>query len=133
MKALFAGALCAAVVTTAHAQSAVTLYGMLDVGITALSNDGGHRTAVMDSGVLVPNLFGLKGSEDLGGGTRAVFQLEGQFEVGTGAPMGTCSAARPGSASTMRAGARSRSATSTNSCSCRCRCGGSGRNCRMCR
>ncbi|WP_186137434.1 porin [Burkholderia gladioli] len=85
MKALFAGALCAAVVTTAHAQSAVTLYGMLDVGITALSNDGGHRTAVMDSGVLVPNLFGLKGSEDLGGGTRAVFQLEGQFEVGTGA------------------------------------------------
>ncbi|MGG2041234.1 hypothetical protein [Burkholderia gladioli] len=33
MKALFAGALCAAVVTTAHAQSAVTLYGMLDVAL----------------------------------------------------------------------------------------------------
>ncbi|QGZ65024.1 porin [Paraburkholderia acidisoli] len=85
MKKVFAGALCAALASAAHAQSSVTLYGMLDAGITTLSNDGGHRTTVMDTGVLVPNLFGLKGREDLGGGWYAVFNLEGQFEVGTGA------------------------------------------------
>ncbi|MGG2041235.1 porin [Burkholderia gladioli] len=87
----------------------------------------------MDSGVLVPNLFGLKGSEDLGGGTRAVFQLEGQFEVGTGALDGDLFGRQAWVGSTMRAGGTLTLGTSTNSCSCRCRCGGSGRNCRMCR
>ncbi|WP_321967853.1 porin [Burkholderia cepacia] len=89
MKTLFSGAMCATFACVVHAQSSVTLYGVLDVGITAISNDGGHHTAVMDTGVLAPNLFGLKGSEDLGGGTQVLFRLEGQFEVGTGALDGT--------------------------------------------
>ncbi|WP_321793656.1 porin [Burkholderia pyrrocinia] len=85
MKKLVLGALCALFGTSAvYAQSSVTLYGLLDVGLTALSNQSGHRNVVMDTGVLVPNLFGLRGAEDLGGGLKAIFQLEGQFEVGTG-------------------------------------------------
>ncbi|CAE6723764.1 porin [Paraburkholderia nemoris] len=85
MKTLVMGALCAACGTSAaYAQSSVTLYGVLDVGLTALSNQSGHGNVVMDTGVLAPNLFGLKGAEDLGGGVKAVFQLEGQFEMGTG-------------------------------------------------
>ncbi|MFM0205379.1 porin [Paraburkholderia fungorum] len=89
MKKFVLSALCAACyVPLAHAQSSVTLYGLLDVGVTALSNQGGHRNVVMDTGVLVPNLFGLHGVEDLGGGLKAIFQLEGQFEMATGAQIG---------------------------------------------
>ncbi|MDE1180494.1 porin [Paraburkholderia sp.] len=89
MKKLLLSALCAACWTTAaHAQSSVTLYGLLDVGVTALSNQSGHRNIVMDTGVLVPNLFGLRGTEDLGGGVKAIFDLEGQFEMATGASIG---------------------------------------------
>ncbi|MCC8394764.1 porin [Paraburkholderia sp. MMS20-SJTR3] len=32
-----------------------------------------------------PNLWGLRGTEDLGGGTKAVFELINQFNLGTGA------------------------------------------------
>src|ERR1700744_6523832 len=89
MKKLVLSALCIAChAPLTHAQSSVTLYGLLDVGVTALSNQGGHRNVVMDSGVLSPNLFGLRGTEDLGGGLKAIFQLEGQFEMATGGLIG---------------------------------------------
>lgn len=68
----------------AVAQSNVTLYGMMDAGVDFVSNHGGSRDAVMDTGIMSPNLFGLRGREDLGGGLSAVFVLEGQYEVGSG-------------------------------------------------
>jgi predicted porin len=87
MNRTFLATLCAAAcgASPAYAQSSVTLYGLTDVGVTALSNQAGHRNLVMDTGVLVPNLFGLHGVEDLGGGMKATFTLEGQYEIGTGA------------------------------------------------
>jgi outer membrane protein OmpU len=67
-----------------HAQSSVTLYGILDAGITYVSNSGGAHVVKFDDGVSYGNRFGLKGVEDLGGGLAAVFTLESGFHLGNG-------------------------------------------------
>jgi outer membrane protein OmpU len=68
----------------AHAQSSVTLYGIIDEGITYVSNEGGSHNVKLDDGVLYGNRWGLKGSEDLGGGMKAIFTLEGGYSLNTG-------------------------------------------------
>lgn len=65
--------------------SSVQLWGVLDAGLTVVSNQKGHRNILMDTGIASPNLWGLRGQEDLGGGYRAVFELTDQFNLGTGA------------------------------------------------
>ncbi|MBN3779424.1 porin [Burkholderia sp. Ac-20345] len=70
----------------AHAQSSVTLYGVIDTSIAYVhGNDGqGNNAWQMLSGNLQGSRFGLKGAEDLGGGLKAIFQLENGFDPGTG-------------------------------------------------
>jgi predicted porin len=77
--------------TSAFAQSSVTLYGIVDTGIgyqssqsTLGSNSGGHSNVKMINGVWAGSRFGLKGGEDLGGGTRAIFLLEQGFSASNG-------------------------------------------------
>ncbi|WP_408467695.1 porin [Paraburkholderia fungorum] len=70
--------------TTARAQSSVTLYGILDAGITYVNNTGGSHVVKFDDGVAYGNRWGIKGVEDLGGGLSAVFALEDGFHLGTG-------------------------------------------------
>lgn len=77
---------------SAHAQSTVTLYGIVDTGIGYQSNSaslgkttGGKSVVKMVQGVWAGDRFGLKGSEDLGGGSKAIFQLEQGFNPDTGA------------------------------------------------
>lgn len=67
----------------AHAQSNVTLFGIVDNGIVYQSNSTppgatapGHSVVKMMNGAWAGSRIGLKGSEDLGGGTQAIFQLE---------------------------------------------------------
>jgi len=64
---------------TAAAQSNVTLYGSIDEGvayINSLKSSASSGSALrMDPGTMQPDRFGLRGSEDLGGGTQAIFQL----------------------------------------------------------
>jgi len=67
-----------------HAQSSVTLYGILDAGITYVSNTGGSHVVKFDDGISYGNRWGIKGTEDLGGGLSAVFALESGFKLGTG-------------------------------------------------
>src|SRR5471030_393724 len=72
----------------ALAQSSVTLYGTLDTGIDYISNQktasGGSAAWAMQSGNVSTNRWGLKGTEDLGGGLKAVFDLENGFNVDNG-------------------------------------------------
>ena len=67
-----------------HAQSSVTLYGILDAGVTYVSNTGGSHVVKFDDGISYGNRWGIKGTEDLGGGLSAVFALESGFKLGTG-------------------------------------------------
>lgn len=69
---------------SAFAQSNVTLYGVLDEGINYTNNVGGHSLVEMASGFPQGSRWGLKGVEDLGGGVKALFQLENGFVVDTG-------------------------------------------------
>lgn len=68
----------------AHAQSSVTLYGILDTGINFTSNAAGHRAWQMVSGDVSETRFGLKGTEDLGGGLSAIFTLENGTNLNNG-------------------------------------------------
>jgi predicted porin len=69
----------------AQAQSSVTLYGIVDNGIVYTHNSGGQSTKVgLDSGSLSGSRWGLKGTEALGGGISAIFQLENGFNANTG-------------------------------------------------
>jgi len=69
----------------AHAQSSVTLYGVIDDGVTFVSNQGGHQAYRMDDSISQGNRFGFRGAEDLGDGLKAIFNLEGGFNPNTGA------------------------------------------------
>jgi predicted porin len=81
---LIATALAGSFACSAHAQSSVTLYGYLDVGMNYLSNAGGHSQYSMGAGNLGGNRWGMKGSEDLGGGLKALFVLENGFSIVNG-------------------------------------------------
>jgi len=75
---------------SAYAQSSVTLYGIVDAGISYVNNVAsrpgvpGARKIQETSGVGVPSRWGLRGVEDLGGGNSAVFVLENGFSVASG-------------------------------------------------
>ena len=68
-----------------HAQGSVTLQGMVDGGVTWVNNEHGGSVTQFDSGIFAPNVLTLSASEDLGGGTKALFNLTSQFDLGSGA------------------------------------------------
>lgn len=83
-KSLIAAALIASFASTVHAQSSVTLYGMIDVGLNYANNIGGHKQYSMATGNLGGDRWGLRGVEDLGGGVQTLFVLENGFSVANG-------------------------------------------------
>ncbi|MFC5478644.1 porin [Massilia suwonensis] len=92
-KTILAMAALAACMSTASAQTSVTIYGIVDAGIAHITNDGptGDRTTV-EAGQMQTSRWGFKGTEDLGGGLKARFALEGTLLNDTGAagvPTGT--------------------------------------------
>ena len=74
----------------AQAQSNVQVYGLLDVGMESANNQGpnGASNTRVISGGMNTSRWGLRGSEDLGGGLKAVFNLEGGILMDTGAQDG---------------------------------------------
>jgi predicted porin len=72
----------------AQAQSSVTLYGLLDGGLRYQSVSLANSDAVTNFGgaygVQSGNRFGLRGTESLGNGNSAIFQLENGFDLGNG-------------------------------------------------
>ena len=87
---LAAMAVLAAAAGAAQAQSNVTLYGRLDAGISNTSNAGPNKSSMtqVSSGGMNTSRWGILGSEDLGGGLKAVFNLEGGILMDTGAADG---------------------------------------------
>ncbi|WP_438392819.1 porin [Caballeronia sp. DA-9] len=71
----------------ACAQSSVTLYGVIDEGIDYTNNSGGHALWHMQDGTYdgqYGSRWGLRGTEDLGGGLSAIFKLENGFSLENG-------------------------------------------------
>jgi predicted porin len=76
---------------TALAQTNVQLYGIVDAGVLTQSRspgNGGSVTQLATSGKTA-SFWGIKGSESLGDGNSAFFNLEGQIDVDTGSLHGT--------------------------------------------
>ena len=67
----------------AMAQSNVTLYGRIDTSVGS-NKVNGVSTTQLFSGNLSSTRWGLRGSEDLGGGLKAIFGLEQGFDSSTG-------------------------------------------------
>lgn len=80
---LLATALCEA--ASVHAQSNVTLYGVVDDAISYVNNQNGSSNVYLRQGNLYASKFGLRGNENLGDGTRAIFDLQAGFDANTGA------------------------------------------------
>lgn len=68
---------------TAFAQSSVTLYGIVDVGVEYL-DVGNLSSTRLASGISQGSRWGIRGTEVLGGGYSAVFTLESRFSIDTG-------------------------------------------------
>jgi predicted porin len=66
----------------AHAQSSVTLYGVADAAIERVK--GATSLVRLSSGQQQGSRWGVRGAEDLGGGMKAVFQLEAGINLDAG-------------------------------------------------
>ena len=85
-KSVLALAVFGAFAGTASAQTNVTLYGIADVGIGVADSDeaGSSNTVNVFSGVQSGSRFGIRGSEDLGDGLKATFNIEAGVDFDTG-------------------------------------------------
>jgi predicted porin len=90
-KMMAALALCVGAPAMAQNGSSLTLYGITDVSVrTQTGLTGGYgrsatNTTVVASGVGPTSRWGIRGTEDLGGGLRATINLESGINVDTGA------------------------------------------------
>lgn len=99
-KSLLAVAVAAALPALAQAQSSVTLFGILDASVEYVNDQAnavvaatgtpgssvtnGDAALRLLSGLQSGSRFGVRGTEDLGGGLRAVFTIEHRLNVDTG-------------------------------------------------
>ncbi len=91
-KSLITLAVLGTVASAAQAQSSVTLYGLIDAGVVYVNStktgSGGRSLIAEQDGAtagLSGSRWGLRGTEDLGGGLNAIFVLESGFSYNTGA------------------------------------------------
>ena len=85
-KSLLALAVLGAFAGAASAQSSVTVYGIVDLGFTNVDNGSraGSITGI-NSGNQSASRIGFRGTEDLGNGLNALFQLEAGIAADNGA------------------------------------------------
>ena len=84
--------LCAVLASSCVAAqtASVTLYGIVDLGarhgsgLTAGNAPAAASTSSLGSGIHTTSRWGIRASEDLGGGTKALFQLESGINADTG-------------------------------------------------
>jgi predicted porin len=82
LKALVLGA--ALFAAAAHAQSSVQIYGLLDAFVGYKKPVNGQSSVIAGNGGMTAPYFGIRGSEDIGDGTKIIFDLEGYFNIQNG-------------------------------------------------
>ncbi len=90
-KSLIALALAGAFSGAVHAQSAIEIYGIVDMGFVRETGTVGTSPAIgskLQSGVQSGSRIGFKGTEDLGGGLKGLFVLETGIQVDVGSSVG---------------------------------------------
>jgi len=91
MRTLLTGLSCATALAAASgsaaAQSSITAFGVVDLSLRWLDNGGVSQVSMAQGGVASSRL-GFRGSEDLGGGLRAGFWLEGAMDPSNGTSSG---------------------------------------------
>lgn len=84
MKRILALTALAAASSAALAQSSVTVYGILDGGVSQVTGLKGGTKTYLVSGIMDGSRLGFRGNEDLGGGYRALFTMEHRMEIDSG-------------------------------------------------
>lgn len=110
LRYLLVGTLGISAAAVAHAQSSVTLYGLIDVAPASFSRTtaADDRMSKLNSDTGSSSRFGVRGTEDLGGGLAAFFNLESPIDpksgaVSGGASSGACNPAAGCAAATTAA------------------------------
>jgi predicted porin len=89
-KSLLALATLASMASAASAQNSVTIYGVLDAGMSyentgkSLPVSVGEDKWSVQSGISQPSVLGFRGNEDLGGTLKMLFQLEAGIQIDNG-------------------------------------------------
>lgn len=83
-KTLMALAILGGLSGAVSAQTNVTIYGLVDLGIVQESGGAAGSVTKLTSGVANGSRLGITGKEDLGGGLAAIFTLENGFDASTG-------------------------------------------------
>jgi predicted porin len=83
----------------AFAQSTVTLYGNLDTAYTQYKN-GTSKITGLSGSQMTSSLIGFRGEEDLGGGLKGIFKLEGSLSTDAGNGSATNTNNQPSGAGT---------------------------------
>ena len=89
---IFAAAVACCVAAPVLAQSSVQIYGIADAGLMKTKN----MPAKVVSGIADGSRLGFKGTEDIGGGYKAIFNLEARVELDTGTQVPTLINDNPG-------------------------------------
>lgn len=82
-----AATICSSASMAVHAQSSVTLYGILDSGVeyvTHAAKQGSGTLFRLNTGNRINSRWGFTGKEDLGAGLRSIFALESGFATNNG-------------------------------------------------
>ena len=78
-------AAAALAIVSGSAMADANLYGIIDLSVANISNASGTQTlSAMGDGLWLPSLWGIKGSEDMGDGMTAHFNLESNLTANTG-------------------------------------------------
>jgi len=87
-KSLLALAALTAFTGVASAQSSVTLFGIVDLNLRRVDNGSAPALTTQSQDGIASSRVGLRGVEDMGGGLKAGFWLEGAINPDTGTPGG---------------------------------------------
>lgn len=82
LQAVFVGVGAIAASHPAQSQTSIVMYGLIDAAVEHVSNVGPAKAGLTRMPSLTasqPSRWGVRGSEDLGGGLKAIFTLEAGF------------------------------------------------------